>query len=75
MTKMLERGIRAVEALSPEEQDLAGELLLELARASPPEYALSPEQIEEVKRAVAEADRGDFASDADVAEAWKRSER
>jgi predicted transcriptional regulator len=31
-----------------------------------PAYELSPEQIEDVKQGIAEADRGEFASDEEV---------
>ena len=75
MTKMLERGIKAVQALPPDQQDIAGELLLELAKAVPPRYALTPEQIEDLKEGIAEADRGEFATEEEVEEAWKRFER
>jgi len=75
MTKMLERGIKAVEALPPEQQDLAGQLLLELASSMAPKFGLTPEQIEDVKLAIAEADRGEFATQDEVEEAWKRFER
>ena len=66
MTKLLERGIEAVEALSPDRQDIAGELLLELAGDATPKYALTPEQIEDLKAAIAEADRGEFATDEEM---------
>jgi hypothetical protein len=72
MTKLFERGIKAVETLPPERQDIAGTLLLELVRRGTPEFALTPAQIEDLKAAVEEADRGEFASEADVAEAFRR---
>jgi hypothetical protein len=71
MTKLLEKGIEAVRALSAERQDLAGELLLRLANTKP-QYQLSPEQIEDLRRALAEADRGEFATDHEIAETWKK---
>jgi hypothetical protein len=74
MTKMLDRGIKAVKSLPPDQQDLAGELLLELASSAAPKFGLSPAQIEDLKLTIAEADGGDFATDADVEEAWKRFE-
>jgi hypothetical protein len=70
MTKLLEKGIEAVRALPADRQDLAGELLLSLA-AGAPEYRLTLEQLEDVKLAMAEADRGEFASDQEMAETWK----
>lgn len=75
MTKLLERGIKAIEALPADRQDIAGMLLLEIAGRSAPEYSLPPEQIEDVKAAIVEADRGDFASDAEVEEAWRHFDR
>ena len=75
MTKMLERGIKAVQALPPDQQDIAGELLLELAKAVPPRYALTPDQIEDLKESIAEADRGEFLSEAEVEEMWRSLER
>ncbi len=72
MTKLFERGIKAIEALPAARQDVAGALLLELAGRASLEYALTPEQVEDVRLAVAEADRGDIAPDADVMEAWRQ---
>jgi hypothetical protein len=70
MTKLLEQGIEAVRALSADRQDLAGELLLGLAGRET--YALTPEQLEDVKVALAEADRGEFASDEEMVATWKK---
>ena len=72
MTKLLEKGIEAVRALTPEQQDKAGELLLELVGASESEseYELTPEQLADLDLAIAEADRGEFASDEEVAAMW-----
>jgi hypothetical protein len=72
MTKLLDRGIEAVSKLPPDQQDLAGELLLELAKARPREYVLTPEQVEDVKKAIEEADRGEFASDEEVEAVWRK---
>jgi hypothetical protein len=71
MTKLLEQGIEAVRALPAERQDLAGELLLQLAETLP-QYALTPAQIEDLKLALAEADRGEFSTDQEIAETWKK---
>lgn len=71
MTKLFQKGIEAVRDLPADRQDMAGELLLSLAKAAP-EYRLTPEQLADVKLAIAEADRGDFAADSDMAEAWKK---
>jgi hypothetical protein len=48
-----------------------GELLLTLA-ARKPQHALTREQIEDLKLAIKEADRGEFATDSDMNETWKK---
>jgi hypothetical protein len=75
MTKALERGIKAVEALPPDQQDLAGELLLAIAGKATAPYRLTPEQVEDLKASIAEADRGEYATDAEVEEMWRGFER
>ena len=71
MTKLLEQGIQAVRELPADRQDMAGELLLALA-ANKPQYQLTPEQIADVRLAVMEADRGEFASEKEMTETWKK---
>ncbi len=71
MTKLLEQGIEAVKDLSADRQDLAGALLLSLAQ-SRPRYSLTAGQIADLKLSIAEADRGEFATDKDMAETWKK---
>ena len=63
--------MRPCGGLPAERQDMAGELLLSLATHEP-QYRLTREQLEDVKLAIAEADRGEFASDQDIAETWKK---
>jgi hypothetical protein len=74
MTKLLEKGIAAVRALPADRQDLAGELLLSLATGGPA-YRLTLAQLDDVKLALVEADRGEFASDQEMAETWKSFDR
>ena len=71
MTKLLDKGIEAVRGLSADRQDMAGELLLSLAKGEP-QVGLTPEQLADVRLAIAEADRGEFASDQEMAETWKK---
>lgn len=71
MSKLLEKGIEAVRGLPADRQDMAGELLLSLAKGEP-KYSLTPEQLADVKLAIAEADRGEFASDQEMADTWKK---
>jgi hypothetical protein len=75
VTELFRLGVEAIEALPPHRQDLAGALLLKIAEASAPKYRLSPEQVEDLKLAIAEADRGEFATDEEMEEFWRRFER
>jgi len=69
MTKLLEKGIEAVRALPDDRQNLAGEMLLVIA-AQEVKYTLTPEQREDVRVGLAEAERGEFATDEEVAQMW-----
>jgi hypothetical protein len=71
MTKLLEKGIEAVRALSEDRQDMAGELLLNIAKTGP-QYRLTAEQLADAKLAIAEADQGEYASDEEMTETWKK---
>jgi hypothetical protein len=71
MTTLLDQGIQAIRELPDERQDMAGEILLTLA-ASAPRHELTPEQIEDLKLGLAQLDRGEFASDEEVARMWKK---
>jgi hypothetical protein len=71
MTKLLEQGIEAIRSLPSDRQDMAGELLLSLARAQPP-YQLTAAQLEDVRLSISEADRGEFATEEDLARTWKK---
>jgi len=74
MTTLLDQGIQAIRGLPAERQDVAGELLLTLA-ASVPRYHLTAEQIEDLKLAIEQADRHEFATDQEVADTWKKFHR
>ena len=71
MTKLLEKGIEAVRELSAERQDMIGELLLSIA-APKPQFELTSEQIEDLRLGIDEANRGVFATDAEMIETWKK---
>jgi hypothetical protein len=71
MTKLLEKGIEAVRALPEDRQDMVGELLLNIAK-NDPQYGLTAEQLEDVKLSLAEAERGEYATDEEMTETWKK---
>jgi len=66
MTKLLEKGIEAIRKASAEEQDRAGELLLQLA-ARGSIYRLTKSEHHEIDEALAEVERGEIASEGEVA--------
>ena len=67
MIKALERAIEKVKALSEERQEYAAELLEQIADADDDAvYRLSDEERRLVREGLAELDRGEVASEAEV---------
>lgn len=67
MIKALQRAFERVEQLSSDRQQEAADLLVDFAAARDAEvYHFSAEEGRLVDEAIAEADRGDFATDAEV---------
>lgn len=67
MIKALERAIEKVKALSEERQEYAAELLEQVANAGDDAmYRLSDEERRLVREGLAELDRGEVASEAEV---------
>jgi hypothetical protein len=71
MIKALEQAIAKVRALPEEKQQLAADLLEDLAAVEEP-YLLSEAERAIVLPALERARRGEFASDADVAALWRK---
>lgn len=70
MTRLLEIAIEAARQLSDEEQDELARTIMEIVNGEPDEdgvYILSEEEEAAIEEGLAEADRGDFASDEEVA--------
>ncbi|WP_425457251.1 hypothetical protein [Blastochloris sulfoviridis] len=72
MTKLLDQAFDAARALPPAEQDDIARVLLRLAGDGGQEVALSPEERAAIDRSKAAAARGAFATDAQVANLWKK---
>lgn len=70
MTTLLDKAISKLRALPKERQDELAEVILDLAEEA--HYTLTPAQIAEAKAAIEEADRGEFATERELAELWKR---
>jgi hypothetical protein len=75
MTDLFRKGIAAVEALPPDRQDLAGELLLWVAEQNERRYTLTPEQRADLEIGLAEAARGEFATDEEMEETWAKFDK
>jgi predicted transcriptional regulator len=68
MTKLLDMAIEAASQLSPEEQDELARTILEIVHGGEDEvYVLSEEENAAIDRSLAYADRGEFASEEEVA--------
>jgi hypothetical protein len=66
MIKALEKAIEKVKALSKERQEYAAEVLEQIASAGDKVRPLSDEERKLVREGLAELDRGDAASEAEV---------
>ena len=70
MIKALEQAIQKVRAMPEEKQQLAAELLEELAAEE--SYRLSPSERQAVREGLAEAERGEFVTDAEANQLLRR---
>ncbi|MGK6315010.1 hypothetical protein [Neorhizobium sp. DT-125] len=66
MTKLLDRAIEAARELPAEMQDEIAGILLRLIGEDGPVYQLTPEEEADLKEALAEAKRGEFATEDEV---------
>ena len=70
MTKLMEKAISKLRALPQERQDELAELIIDLAQEA--HYTLTAAQRAEVTAAMDEADRGEFATESELAALWKK---
>jgi hypothetical protein len=75
MTKLLEKALEAVRRLAPEEQDEIARTLLQLVGETGESEPVPPQHLAAVLEGLAQAKRGDFASDAEVEAAFRRFDR
>ncbi len=66
MTKLLEKAFETVRGLPPEIQDDLACVLLQLAGEDQPVLQLSAEEEASFQESLAQADRGEFATDEEV---------
>lgn len=72
MTKLLERAIEKVRELPPEDQDALAAALLSLAGETTEVVQLDDDTRAAIEEGLAQARRGEFVSDEDLAEADAR---
>ncbi len=74
MTELMEKALAAIGRWPQSRQDEAAEMLLALDRMGET-YMASAEELAAIDEALAQAQRGEFASDAEVEAAFKRFRR
>jgi predicted transcriptional regulator len=72
MTRLLEQAVETVSALPEATQDELARILLQLAGVAQPPYELTPEEEADLEASLAEAERGEFATDEDVRAMWAK---
>ena len=73
MTKLLEQAVETVRGLPPEMQDDLARMLLQLAAGEDqPVVQLSAEEGASFDESLAQADRGEFATDEQVRAIWAK---
>jgi hypothetical protein len=72
MTKLLEQALETVRGLPAEMQDDLARMLLQLAGKDQPLLYLSAEEESSFDESLAQADRGEFATDEQVRAIWAK---
>lgn len=72
MTKLLEQAVATVRGLPPEMQDELARMLLQFAGEDQPVVQLSAEEAASFDESLAQADRGEFATDEQVRAIWAK---
>jgi predicted transcriptional regulator len=72
MTELLEKAVEVVRRLAPEAQDDIARVMLSLARQEEESEPIDPNDLSAILEGLAQAERGEFASDAEVEAAFRR---
>ncbi len=70
MTRLFAQAIETVSVLPDDVQDDLARILLQLAGVEQPVYELTPEEEADMDASLAEAKRGEFATDEEVRAMW-----
>jgi hypothetical protein len=71
MTKLLEKALKAVRRLPPDNQEEIARVMLILAGEGGSPEDIDPEHLADVTESLAQARRGEFATDSEVAAAFR----
>ena len=72
MTKLLDEAISKVRDLPDSEQDAAADALLSVVYKAAPDFRLTDEQVEIVRRTRVDVRAGAIATDPEMAALWKK---
>jgi predicted transcriptional regulator len=72
MTSLLEQAVKAVSALPDEAQDDLARILLQLAGVDQLPYELTADEAADLDASLAEAAKGEFATDEEVRAVWAK---
>ena len=72
MNHLLKQAVEAVSNLPDDTQDELARILLQLAGVEQPPYQLTPEEEADLDASLAEAERGEFATDEEVRAMWAK---
>ena len=75
MNQLLERALKAVRGLPPEQQEEIARLMLNLAERDSAVEQIDPAHLPDILASLNQMRRGELASDADVEAAFARFER
>jgi hypothetical protein len=71
MTKLLDKAIEAAKQLQPEAQDELARTILYLVKNDGEPEEIDPEDLPDILEALAEVERGEFATDEEVEAAFR----
>jgi hypothetical protein len=72
MTELMEKALRAVREMPPDVQDDLARVLLELTGKDQPLIELTADEAAALDESLAQADRGEFATDQEIRAIWAK---
>lgn len=72
MTKLFKEAVEAISVLPEEMQDELARVLLQLAGIDQPLVDLTPEEEAAIDASIAQAERGEFATDEEIRAIWAK---